>query len=60
MSLDDWQPLEDLQFPCSSMRAQYGERSTTAALEVDRNTNEATAGSGETQAEEPGGSWQGA
>eukprot|EP00975_Prorocentrum_lima_P060221 12631277-Prorocentrum_lima.AAC.1 len=42
------------------MRTHYGERSTAAALGVDRNTNAATAGSGEMQAEEPGGCCQGA
>eukprot|EP00975_Prorocentrum_lima_P034286 7205590-Prorocentrum_lima.AAC.1 len=38
LPLHDWQQLEDLQFPCSSMRRHHGERPSTAALEVDKKT----------------------
>eukprot|EP00975_Prorocentrum_lima_P017636 3722506-Prorocentrum_lima.AAC.1 len=45
--MDDWQQLEDLQFRCASMRTHEGVMSTTARLEVDKSTAEATEGSGE-------------
>eukprot|EP00975_Prorocentrum_lima_P065839 12905799-Prorocentrum_lima.AAC.1 len=44
LSMDDWQHLEDLQFPCSSMRTHHGERSIAASLEVDKSSNETIAG----------------
>eukprot|EP00975_Prorocentrum_lima_P032980 6923686-Prorocentrum_lima.AAC.1 len=43
--------MEDLQLPCSSIRAHYGERSTAAPLDVEKCSHETTAGPGETHSE---------
>eukprot|EP00975_Prorocentrum_lima_P027643 5810285-Prorocentrum_lima.AAC.1 len=46
LSLDDWQQLEDLHFPCSSIITHYGERSTAAPMHVEKCSHETTAGPG--------------